>query len=131
MTPGFDGRTFVPIIRNLVETPRGQQEREGLRLGAWASLVLLLILLAYGSRLAGGDPPANALYRYETAVGGIIVYSFLLLILVWIGRGLPAREFFALHRPVSWSRALGLALLAYVVIFAGAGLIIWALDASD
>lgn len=131
MTPGFDGRAFVPIIRNLVETPRAKQERDGLRLGAWASLVLLLILLAYGSRLAGGDPPADALYRYETAIGGIVVYGFLFLILVWIGRGLPAREFFALHRPVSWSSALGLSLLAYVTIFVGAGLILWALEAGD
>jgi CAAX protease family protein len=114
-----------------VETPRAQQGGERWRLAAWAALVGLLILIAYGSRLEEGDPPTDALYRYDTAIGGIVIYGVLLLILVWIGRGLPAREFFALRRPASWPNALGLALLSYVVIFAGAGLIIWALGAGD
>jgi membrane protease YdiL (CAAX protease family) len=119
-----------------VETPRAEQEgpeqeREGWRIAAWAALVLFLILLGYGSRLAGGDPPEDALYRYDTAVGGIAVYSVLFVILLWIAHGLPAREFFALHSPSSWPKALGLGLLAYIAIFAGAGLIIWALDAGD
>ena len=113
-----------------METQRDPR-REGLRLATWSALVGLLILLAYGSRLEGGDPPADALYRYETAIGGIAIYIILLLILLWIGRGLPAREFFALRRPASWPNALGLALLSYVVIFLGAGLIIWALGAAD
>lgn len=105
--------------------------REGWRLAAWAGLVAFLIVLAYGSRLDGGDPPDDALYRYETAVGGIVVYGVLLLLLLWIGRGLPKREFFALRRPASWPGALGLALAAYVTIFLGAGLILIALDAQD
>jgi membrane protease YdiL (CAAX protease family) len=131
LTPGFDGQTFVPIIRTLVEMQSDEPGRERMRLAAWAALVGLLILLAYGSRLEGGDPPADALYRYETAIGGIAIYSILLLILLWIGRGLPTREFFALRRPASWPNALGLALLSYVVIFMGAGAILWALGAAD
>jgi membrane protease YdiL (CAAX protease family) len=114
-----------------VETPRAEQGREGWRLWAWSALVLLLILLAYGGRLAEGDPPTDALYRYSTAIGSIFIYGVLFLILVWIARGLPAREFFALRRPASWPNALGLALLAYITIFVGAGLIIWALGAAD
>lgn len=131
MTPQFDGRAFVPIIRSHLETPGAEQGREGWRIAAWVGLVLLLVLLGYGSRLSGGDPPEDALYRYETAIGGIVVYGILFLILVWIGRGLPAREFFALRRPASWPKALGLSLLSYVVIFGGAGLLIIALDAGD
>lgn len=114
-----------------METPRATQEREGWRIAAWAALVLFLILLGYGSRLAGGDPPQDALYRYDTAVGGVLVYGVLFLILLWISRGLPAREFFALRPPTSWSEALWLALLSYITIFAGAGAIIWALDAGE
>jgi len=102
-----------------------------MRLASWSALVGLLILLAYGGRLEGGDPPPDALYRYDTAIGGIAIYTILLLILLWIGRGLPAREFFALRRPASWANALGLALLTYIVILSGAGVIIWALGAAD
>lgn len=131
MSPQFDGRAFVPIIARVVETPSAERGREGWRLAAWSGLVLVLILLGYGSRLAGGDPPADALYRYDTAIGGIFIYAVLFLILLWIGHGLPTREFFALHRPASWPKALGLSLLSYIAIFLGAGLIIWALDAGD
>jgi membrane protease YdiL (CAAX protease family) len=131
MTMGFDGGAFVPIIRTLVETPHPQQGNESWRLATWTSLVLVLILLGYGSRLAEGDPPADALYSYGTAIGGIVVYGVFFLILLLIARGLPARDFFALHRPASWPKALGFALLSYVLIFVGAGLIIWALGAGE
>jgi membrane protease YdiL (CAAX protease family) len=131
MSPGFDGHAFVPIIRSLLETPRAEQGTEGWRLAAWAGLVLFLIVVGYGSRLEGGDPPADSLYRYDTAIGGIVVYGVLLMILLLIARGLPLREFFALHRPASWPSALGLAFGAYVTIVVGAGLIIWALGAGD
>ncbi len=114
-----------------METPHAEQEKESRRLTGWAGLILFLILVGYGSRLIGGDPPEDALYRYDTAVGGIVIYGVLFLILLWIAHGLPAREFFALQRPSSWPRALGLALLAYISIFGGAGLIIWALDAGN
>jgi membrane protease YdiL (CAAX protease family) len=113
-----------------VETPHAEQEGERWRLGAWSALVLFLILLAYGGRLAEGDPPTDALYRYSTAIGSIFIYCVLFLILLWIAHGLPARDFFALHRPASWPRALGLALAAFVTIFVGVGLILWALDAG-
>ena len=49
----------------------------------------------------------------------------------WIGRGLSKRELFALHRPESWPKAVGLALGAYAAILVGAGLILTALDAGD
>jgi membrane protease YdiL (CAAX protease family) len=114
-----------------VETAHAQEGTEGWRLGAWSALVLLLIVLGYGGRLAEGDPPADTLYRYSTAVGSIFIYGVFFLILVWIAHGLPAREFFALRRPASWATALGLGLLSFVTIFVGAGLIIWALDAGD
>ena len=114
-----------------METRTAPQQSEGWRLAAWASLVLFLIVLGYGGRLAEGDPPTDALYRYSTAIGSIFIYGVFFLILLWMARGLPAREFFALRRPASWPNALGLTLLAYVTIFAGAGLIIWALDAGE
>lgn len=114
-----------------METERRERGTEGWRLAAWAGLVCLLILLGYGSRIQGGDPPDDALYRYETAIGGIFIYALLLAILLWIARGTSWRRFFALRRPDSWPRAFGLALAAYVAIFVGAGLILIAFDAGD
>jgi membrane protease YdiL (CAAX protease family) len=60
-----------------------------------------------------------------------VIYLVLLLLVLWIARGLPRRDVFLLRRPPSWGRALGLALAAYTVIFIGAGFLLWALDAGD
>lgn len=105
--------------------------RETWRIAAWVGLVGLLIALAYAGRASGGDPPEDALYRYETAVSGIVVYLLLLGVLFLIARGADLRELFALRPPESWGRALGLSFGAYVVIFVGAGLLLIALDAQD
>lgn len=105
--------------------------RETWRLAAWGGLVALLITLAYAGRAAGGEPPDDALYRYETAVSGVVVYLLLLGVLLLIARGTDRGEFLALRAPASWGRALGLAFGAYVAIFVGAGLILVAFDAQD
>ena len=41
-------------------------------------------------------------------------------ILVLIASGLPRRELFAIRRPASWRRAIGLAVLALLAIYAAA-----------
>jgi membrane protease YdiL (CAAX protease family) len=101
------------------------------RIGAWVALVGALAALGYSSRAAGGTPDDDVLYRYDTAIGGVVIYLVLLLLVLWIARGLPRREVFALHAPPSWGRALGLALAGYVIIFLGAGFLLWALDATE
>ncbi len=111
--------------------PTEGREQEGWRVAVWSGLVLALAALAYGGRLFGGPPADDALYRYETAIGGIVVYGILLSLLLGIASGTSVRRFFALRRPDSWPRALGLALGAYVTIFVGAGLILIALGAED
>ncbi len=102
-----------------------------LRLGGWLALVGLLVLAGYGSRLAEGKPPEDALYRYDLALNSILVYGILLACVYALGAGLRRRELFALRRPESWGHALGLALGAYIAIFAGAGLLIRLLGAGD
>ena len=114
-----------------METGAVEQRYESWRIAAWGAIVVFLIALGYGSRAEGGDPPKDALYRYDTAVAGVIVYLALLGVLVLVARGLPKREFFALRPPRAWPRALGLALAGYVGIFVGAGLLLVALDAGD
>ncbi len=102
------------------------------RLAAWLLLVAALATLGYAGRATGGKPPSDVLYRYDTAIGSVIVYAILLAVVLFgIGRGLPKADFFALRRPPSWPRALGYALAGYVAIFVGAGLLLLALDAGD
>lgn len=108
-----------------------ERRYETWRVAAWSVLVLALIGLAYGSRAGGEKPPADALYRYETGISGIVVYGLLFVVLLWIGRGVPRRELFALRRPRAWGSALWWSFLSYVLIFLGAGLILYLLDAGD
>ena len=101
------------------------------RIVAWLAVVTALAAVGYASRAVGGKPDDDVLYQYEVAINGIIVYLILLGIVYAIGSGLPRREFFALHRPASWPRALALALGGYVAIFVGAGLLLVLLGAGD
>ena len=103
----------------------------GARLTGWLLLVGALATLAYGSRASGGKPESDALYRYSTAIGSIVIYLVLLGIVVYgIGNGLSRSEFLALRRPAAWPQALGWVLGGYVAIFVGAGLLLVAFDAG-
>lgn len=84
------------------------------RLLYWGILVGVLTTLAYVSRIAAGKPPADTLYRYDTAIETFVVDGIIIAIVVAIA----ARRFdlLALRRPPSWPRALGLAFAAALVI---------------
>jgi membrane protease YdiL (CAAX protease family) len=101
------------------------------RIAAWLALVGALAAIGYAGRASGDRPDPDALYRYDIAVGSVVVYGLLLLLVLSIVRGLPRREVLALRRPPAWGRALGLALAAYVAIVIGAGLLLHVLDAGD
>jgi membrane protease YdiL (CAAX protease family) len=96
----------------------GTAERHEGRLLAWLVFVVVLALLGYASRLADGDTPDDLAYRYSSSVAALVQYGLMLGILLLISRGLPQRELFALRRPASWGRALGLAVLALLTIYA-------------
>jgi membrane protease YdiL (CAAX protease family) len=98
----------------------GVQTKYPGRLLAWLVFVSLLALLAYGARLTDTETPDDLAYRYSSSVAAVIQYGLMLAILLLIARGLPRRELFALRRPASWKRALGLAALALVTIYAAA-----------
>jgi membrane protease YdiL (CAAX protease family) len=85
------------------------------KLAGWLALVGTLSTLNYASRLASGKPPRDELYRYGTAVSALFLYAIVLALVVWIARGLPAREL-GLRRPRSWPGALGLTLGVFVAI---------------
>jgi len=90
------------------------------RLIAWLVFVGLLTLPGYAARLSGTETPDDIAYRYSSSVAALIQYGFILGILLLIARGLPRREVFALRRPESWPRSLGLAVLALLAIYLAA-----------
>ena len=85
---------------------------------AWLVFVGALALLSYGARLGGGDDtPDDAAYHYSSSVAALVQYGLMLGILLLIARGCPCARLFALRRPRSWKRALGLAALALLSIY--------------
>jgi membrane protease YdiL (CAAX protease family) len=104
----------------------------GARLAGWLLLVGALAGLAYASRASSGKPESDALYRYSTAIGSVVIYLALFAIVAYgIGNGLSRREFFGLRQPESWRRAFGWVAGGYAAIFIGAGLLLYLLDAGD
>ena len=87
------------VLGRLTEVPRS-------RLVGWAILVGILALLSYAARLGDGDTPDDVLYRWSTAVGGLIQYAIILAIVLLIARGI-APATLGLVRPSSWTAAAG------------------------
>jgi membrane protease YdiL (CAAX protease family) len=79
------------------------------KLAGWLALVGSLAALNYASRFTSGKPPADSLYRYDTALSGLVFYALTLGIVLLIARGLSRNEL-GLRAPDSWPRALGFAL---------------------
>ena len=87
------------------------------RLVAWLVFVGAFIAIAYSSRAAGGEPDEDVLYKYGTAVGGLVQYAIVLLIVLWITRGPQQRDLLALRAPRSWGAAMGWSLLVIFAIY--------------
>lgn len=83
------------------------------KLLGWLALVGALAALNYASRFTEGKPPADTLYRYGTAISGVVFYAITLGLVLWIARGISNAEL-GLRRPESWPRALGLALAVLI-----------------
>jgi membrane protease YdiL (CAAX protease family) len=86
------------------------------KLAGWLTLVGVISAISYAGRFAGGKPPKNALFQYTTAVSELILFAIILAFVFWIARGLPKRQAFALRRPASWGRAVGLGIAVFIVI---------------
>jgi membrane protease YdiL (CAAX protease family) len=102
------------------------------RLVGWFVLVGLLATLSYAANLSeAGDPPNDLLYRWSTAVAGVVQYAIILVVVLLLARGLPRETALGLRRPASWPRALGLVLAGYVVILAIAYVLDLVLQAGE
>lgn len=87
------------------------------RLLAWLCFVLGLTALNYAGRFATEDTPDDIAYQWTSSIGVVVQFGLMVGVLLLIARGLPKRELFALRRPESWKRALGLAVLGLVGIY--------------
>jgi membrane protease YdiL (CAAX protease family) len=86
------------------------------KLAGWIALVGGLAALNYASRIASGKPPADTLYRYDTALSGLIFYAITFGILLWIANGIPRWEIGWRPPQPSWARALGLAAATLIAL---------------
>ena len=132
----FDNRAMASSNRHTaarMETAETaiEPQRHPRRLVAWLIFVLALTALAYAGRLGDTEPPEDIAYRYSYAIAAAVQYAVMLGILLLIARGLPARELFALRRPRSWPRALGLAAVALVAIWVVSAALSPFLDATE
>jgi len=82
---------------------------------AWLALVALLIALGYGSRIASGKPDPEVLYRWSTAIGGLIQDGIVLGVVLAIAGG---TSLLALRRPKSLPQAAAIVGIAIVAIYA-------------
>jgi membrane protease YdiL (CAAX protease family) len=85
------------------------------RLHAWLWFVGIFAALAYAGRFAGGVPEdGEPLYEWSTGVLGLVQFAVVAVIVLAIAIRAPKRELFALRRPLSWWRAIGISILVYV-----------------
>jgi uncharacterized protein len=101
------------------------------RLVAWLVLVGVLALFAYIGRAAGGDPPDDVLYQYDTAVGSAILYGLVFAVLLLICQGASARSLLALRRPNSWLRAGAISLAIFGIMLVLSAILSPFLDAGE
>lgn len=90
------------------------------RLVAWLGFVLALTALNYAGRFATEDTPEDIAYQWTSSIGVVVQFGLMLGVLLLITIGLPKRELFALRRPRSWKRAIGLAAASLGVIYLAA-----------
>ena len=79
-------------------------------LALWTSFVLVFAALSYGVRFSEGKPAEDTLYEWSTAVGSLVQFLVIALIVYGIAGLGHRRELLALHRPTSWRRAALIAL---------------------
>lgn len=88
----------------------------------WLVFVGLFAALNYAAQLGGPETPDDLAYRYSSSISALVVYLVILAIVVAIAAisRIGLRAAFALSRPASWPRAVGLAALSLVAIYLGA-----------
>jgi membrane protease YdiL (CAAX protease family) len=87
------------------------------RLAGWLWLVGVVSALAWIGNLAAGSAPKNAVYKYSTGISELVLFALILGVVLWLARGLPKRDAFALRRPRSWGGAVAVGFGIFVTIW--------------
>jgi membrane protease YdiL (CAAX protease family) len=77
-------------------------------LAAWTSFVAIFAAISYSLRFSEGKPPKDLLYQWSTVASGLIQFAVIGLIVYGIAGLGNRRQLFAVRRPTSWWRALGI-----------------------
>jgi membrane protease YdiL (CAAX protease family) len=93
--------------------------RDAGRLAVWIAFVGSLTLIAYAERATAGKPDDEILYKYSTAVDGVLGYVVILALTLLIAYG--RWDLLALRRPQRWGRALGLAVFVLFAVLVVGG----------
>jgi membrane protease YdiL (CAAX protease family) len=90
--------------------------RSPARLRGWLWFVGIFASLAYAGRFGVGEVQdrGEPLYEWTTGILGLVQFAVVAGIVLLIAIRAPKRELFALRRPRSWRRAIGIAILIYV-----------------
>lgn len=82
-------------------------------------MIAAIATLSYGARWFGGDDGTapDFLFRWSTAIFTYAFDGLVLLLALFVTRGLSIRDAFALRRPVSWPSAWRIAGAALVAIY--------------
>lgn len=103
------------------------------RLVFWLIYIGIFAALQYGNYFAGENgskAPADFLYRYSTAIAGVVQFAIMLGVALVIARGAPPRELFALRRPTSWGRAIWIGVGVLVAVYVISGIVGMYVDPS-
>jgi membrane protease YdiL (CAAX protease family) len=87
------------------------------RLAAWSTLVGVVAAIGYATRFSNAKRERDVVFHWSTAISELVTFAVILAIVLWIARGLPKREMFALRAPASWQRALALGFGIFVLIW--------------
>jgi CAAX protease family protein len=74
----------------------------------WTGFVLAFAGLSYTFRFTEGKPPKDLLYKWSTVEGNLIQFAVIGAIVYAIAGLGNRRQLFALRRPTSWRRAIGI-----------------------
>jgi membrane protease YdiL (CAAX protease family) len=93
------------------------------RLAGWLALVGSLAALNYYGNLAvDAGPPEDFVYRWSSAIGGLVQFGIMLAIVLALTAGTPRRELLGLRRPRAWGAAAGLSFALVVGTYVLLGL---------
>ena len=77
-------------------------------LALWTGFVIAFATLSYTLRFTEGKPPKDLLYKWSTVEGELIQFAVIAAIVYGIAGLGQRRRLFALRRPTSWRRAIGI-----------------------